>query len=82
MEYKIYTGTVLSIKKGILKRKFKIMYCGMPNDTTFALSPLISSGHQGFSATIYYNISSAVIHLLDRDFDVIEVTPEYIIIGD
>ncbi len=82
MEYKIYVGTLLKIKQGFLKGSFKIMYCGMSNERTFVISPFIAMGHQGFSPNIYYNSSSAVIHILDRDFDVIEVTPEYIILGD
>lgn len=82
MEYKIYTGSLLSIKKGFLKKKFRIMYCGMPNESTFALSPYFASGHQGFSPNIFYRIDSQVIHLLDRDFDVIEVNADYIILGD
>lgn len=81
MEYKIYTGSLLSINQGFLK-KFKFMYCGMPNESTFALAPYIASGHQGFSPTIFYSVNSQVIHLLDKDFDVIEVNPDYIIIGD
>lgn len=82
MEYKIYTGTVMSIKKGFFQEKFRIMYCGMPNEKTFALTPQISKGYQGFSPTIFYPINSKLIHVLKKDFDVIEVNPEYIIIGD
>ena len=82
MEYKIYTGSLLSIKEGFLK-KFRFMYCGMPNPSTFALAPYIASGHQGFSPSIYYPVDSKVIHLLDKAFDVIEVNADYIIIiGD
>ena len=82
MEYKIYTGSLLSIKKGFLKGKFTIMYCGMPSKSTFALTPHIAKGYQGFSPTIFYNAKSSVIHLLDREFDVIEVNEDYIIIGE
>lgn len=82
MEYKIYTGSLLSIKKGFLKGKFKFMYCGMPNESTFAITPYIAKGYQGFSPTIFYPVDSSVIHLLDKDFDVLEVNPDYIIIGD
>ena len=82
MEYQIYVGTLLNIKNGFMQGGFKIMYCGMPNDKTFVLSPLITKGYQGFSPSIYYNANSTVIQIYNRDFDVIEVTPEYIIIAD
>ena len=82
MEYKIYVGTLLNIKKGFLQRTFKIMYCGMSNENTFVLSPFITKGYQGFSPNIYYNSNSTVIFIFNREFDVIEVTPEYIILGD
>ena len=82
MEYQIYVGTILKIKKGFMQGTFKFMYCGMSNEDTFVLSPFISNGYQGFIPTIYYNSNSTIIHILDRDFDVIEVTPEYIVLGD
>ena len=82
MEYKIYVGTLLKIKKGFMQGTFKIMYCGMSNDNTFVISPFINQGYQGFSPNIYYNSNSIIIQIYDREFDVIEVTPEYIILGD
>ena len=82
MEYKIYVGALMEIKKGFLKGTFQIMYCGMPNEKTFVLSPYVSQGYQGFSPSIYYNVNAAFVHIMDRDFDVLEVTPEYIILGD
>ena len=82
MEYKIYVGTLLKIKNGFLQGSFKIMYCGMSDENTFVLSPLITQGYQGFSPNIYYHSHSTIIQIYDRDFDVIEVTPEYIILGD
>lgn len=82
MEYKIYVGTLLKINKGFLQGTFKIMYCGMSNEKTFVLSPFIAKGYQGFNPTIYYNSNSTIIQVFDREFDVIEVTPEYIILGD
>ena len=82
MEYKIYVGTLLEIKKGFMQGKFKIMYCGMSNEKTFVLSPFVDKGYQGFSPNIYYTSTSTIIQVFDRDFDVIEVTPEYIILGD
>ena len=74
MEYKIYTGSMLAIKEGFLKGKFRLMYCGMPNASTFAITPYIADGYQGFSPTIIY--------LLYRYFEVLDVNAEYLIIGD
>ena len=82
MEYKIYVGTIIKINKGLFKGTFKIMYCGMTNENTFVLSPYVTQGYQGFSPNIYYNVNSTFIQVLDIQFDVIEVTDEYIILGD
>jgi len=82
MEYKIYVGTVIGIKKGFLKGTFKIMYCGMSNDNVFVLSPFVTKGYQGFSPNIYYNIGSTIIQVFDHSFDVLEVNPEYIVLRD
>ncbi len=82
MEYKIYVGTHLKIKKGLFKGTFKMMYCGMSNENTFVLSPLVTKGYQGFSPNIYYNVDSTVIQVMDVTFDVLEVTPNYIILGE
>lgn len=82
MEYQIYVGSLLKIKQGFMKGTFKIMYCGMSNEDTFVLSPLITSGYQGFNPTIYYKADSTIIQILNKDFDVLEVTPEYIVLGD
>ena len=82
MEYKIYTGSMLAIKNGFLRGKFRLMYCGMPNESTIAITPYIADGYQGFSPTIFYNANSKVIHILDRDFDVLEIDPDFIILGD
>ncbi len=82
MEYKIYVGTYIKVKNGFLKGSIKIMYCGMSNESTFVVSPLVNVGYQGFSPSIFYNKNVDIIHIYDREFDLIEVTPEYIIIGD
>lgn len=82
MEYQIYVGTVIGIKKGFMQGTFKIMYCGMTNENVFVISPFVAKGYQGFSPNIYYNLNSTVIQVFDRVFDVLEVTPEYIILGD
>jgi len=82
MEYKIYVGTLMKIKKGFMKGNFQIMYCGMSNDDTFVIAPLVAKGYQGFSPNIYYKSNLPSIQIFDRVFDVIEVTVEYIVIGD
>ena len=82
MDYEILVGTVIEIKKGFLKGTFKIMYCGMSNENTFVLAPYVTQGYQGFSPNIYYNADSKVIQILDVAFDVIKVTPQYIVLGD
>ena len=82
MEYKIYVGNDLKFKKGFLKGSFKILYCGMCNEDTFVLSPLIYSGYQGYSPNIYYSRNSPIIEIGSKEFDVIEVTTEYIILAD
>ncbi len=82
MEHKIYTGSMLAITKGFLKGKFKLMYCGLLNEHTFAITPYIAEGYQGFSPTIFYSAKSAVIHILDKPFDVLEVNAEYIVLGN
>ena len=81
MEYKIHVGTIIKINKGFLQGTFKIMYCGMTNENTFVLSPYVTQGYQGFSPNIYYNVNSTSIQVLDIQFNVIEVTTEYIILG-
>jgi len=82
MEYKIYVGTVVKITRGFMKGSFKIMYCGLPNENTFSLSPFATKGYQGFSPNIYYDINSSVIQVFDREFEVLEVTPQYILLAD
>ncbi len=82
MDYKIYVGASIKIKKGFMKGVSRIMYCGMSNESTFVLAPLIAYGYQGFSPNVFYNINSSVIQIHDRTFDVLEVTQEYIILRD
>jgi hypothetical protein len=79
MEYKISLGNIIKIKKGFLQGTFKIMYCGMSDENTFVLAPYVTSGYQGFSPNIYYPINTKLIQVLDIDFTVIKVTPEYIV---
>ncbi len=82
MNYKIETGTILKIDLGFLQGSFKLIYCGMPNDETFVLSPLkLDYGPAGFSPNVFYNSKINRIKLLDYAFEVIEVTREYIILA-
>ena len=82
MEYQIYVGTIIEISKGIFLGPFKVMYCGMNNEDTFVLAPFVAKGYQGFSPNIYYPLNSTVIQVFNKTFDVLEVTPEYIILAD
>jgi len=82
MEIKLEVGDSVKVKKGFWKAAFDIMYCGMSNENTFVLSPHSGAGYQGFSPNVYYNKNSLNIKLLGLDISVIEVTQDYIIIGD
>jgi len=82
MEYKIYVGTQIKIKNGFLKGSRNFMYSGMPNEHTFVMTPFMNYGYAGYSPNIYYSINSQVIRIVDKDFDVIEVTSDYIILAD
>lgn len=81
MEYKIHVGAQIKINNGFMSN-LKIMYCGMPNENTFVLSPLIINGYRGFSPNIFYNVNSSVIQIHHRDFQVLEVNSEYIILKE
>ena len=80
MEYKIYVGTLQTIKMDFLKIDKQIVYSGMCNQSTFVVSPHIGFESQGYSPSIYYNIDSTAIQVLDITFDVVEVTTKYIIL--
>ncbi len=82
MEYQIFTGTQIKINRGFMKSSFKLMYCGMSDENTFVIAPLITVGYQGFSPNIYYPKDLPVIRVDQLDFDVLEVTPDYIVLGD
>lgn len=84
VEYKIKTGDFAEIKRGILEGSLPILYSGMPNDDTFALSPVTKQSFfmEGFrfSTTIYYRKDRREINVLGDDFKVVEVTPDYIVL--
>lgn len=75
MEILIQTGELKVIKTGFASRSH-IVYSGMPNETSFAITFFV--GHH--SSNIFYPKDSAFITILDRRFKVIEATPEYIIL--
>jgi hypothetical protein len=54
----------------------------MPNDRIFTLSPLTNIGNAGYSPNIYYDIETMDIHIADKVFNLIEVTPRYIVFTD
>jgi hypothetical protein len=82
MQYKIKVGDYLKINKGFFKGSFKVLYSGMPNKVTFSLSPIFHNGYQGFSPNIFYSIDSKIITVYNKEFKVIEISPDYIIIAE
>lgn len=81
-EYVIYTGTILKIKSGFMQKSLRVMYSGMPDENTFVLSPVITHGYQGYAPNVYYKADAKNIRILNYRFDVVEVTPEHIVLGD
>lgn len=79
MQHRLELGAVYTIKDKFLKR-FKLIYCGMPDKDIFVVSPMITQGYQGFSPMIYYDASSKLIWVYDRGFTVIEVHREYLVL--
>jgi len=82
MEHKVEVGNLFEVKLGFWKGKLKIMYCGMPNENTFVLSPYIGSGYQGFSPNVFYRSNSAVIQLLGLPIELVEVSQDHIILRE
>ena len=82
MEYQIYVGGTIKIKKGFMKGTLKLMYCGMSSKDRFVLTPFIGVGYHGFTPSIYYPSNSKFIQVYDKDFEVVEVNPEFIVIAD
>jgi hypothetical protein len=94
-EYKIKTGNTAGIKTSDLEKKLdihlSILYSGMPNDQTFALTAVSSVGqhipalHSFFMPDeshylIYYRKDSKEINVLDKRFRVVYVNPDEILL--
>ena len=81
-QIKIFTGELASVDTGFLT-SFRLIYCGMPTDTSFAITPLLSlTLGEGSTPTIYYKRDSKRIFIIKQRFIVEEVTPDYIILLD
>ncbi|GEM_PF-6370791 len=84
IELKIKTGTIGIIKKqGLFNRNIRLLYSGMPNNQTFAISPVYkeSSVSEGFTAmVIYYHIESTKINILENQYKVIDVNKDWIVL--
>jgi len=75
-EILIQTGELKSIKTGFASST-DIVYSGMPNETTFALT----FTNVYWASNIYYPKESTFITIIKHRFKVIEVTSEYIILA-
>jgi hypothetical protein len=81
----IELGTMGQIDDGVFKKKIKIIYSGMPNPQTFALSPVIDKdaimleGYK-YSPVIFYPIYKKNIKVLEKNFTVLDVDQEKIIL--
>ena len=51
----------------------------VPNQSPLSITHL---GNAGYSPNIYYDIETIEIHIVDKTFHLIEVTPRYIVITD
>ncbi|MEM4756259.1 MAG: hypothetical protein QW594_03945 [Candidatus Woesearchaeota archaeon] len=83
-EYKIKTGEFADVSIGARGGKLRIFYSGMPNDQTFALSPVVPEGFHldilKYVPTIYYRKESKQISVVGNSFTVTAVTPDEIIL--
>jgi len=77
-EYQIITGEVKRFNVGYLG--LKILYSGMPNEQTFSLTLFTNDGGHCYSPTIYYDIKSKLIRVLEYNFKVIRVSREGIVL--
>lgn len=76
VELKIKTGTIGIIKTPLFTDNINLLYSGMPNNQTFAIS--LFAGFN--SPVIYYPIESTMIHVLENEYKVIEVNKDWIIL--
>jgi len=75
----ISVGEKKTLKPGFMKW-MGLVYCGMPNENTFSLSYMETTGYQGYALNIYYPKSMSKIRIKNVEFNVVSVTPEKITI--
>ena len=76
---KLALGEYKKVKVGFAKA-IHLLYCGMPNKDTFSIGFLKSEGYQGYGLNIYYPKNANIITINDKEFKVIEVSPEKLVI--
>ena len=63
---------------------FSMMYSGMPTEFTFAVSPVVDEAFLNngfkFAPTVYFPITRQQINLLGNSFQVLNVTPDEILL--
>ncbi len=81
--HKILIGDITSIRLTMV-RSITLIYSGMPNENTFAITAVISQAFfmEGFkfSSIFYFPKHSKVIKVLDCLFDVEEVTTHMVVL--
>ncbi len=75
----ISVGEKKTLKLGFI-RSMGLVYCGMPNEDTFSLSYMETTGYQGYALNIYYPKSMSRIKIKNIEFNVVSVTSEKITI--
>ena len=73
----ISVGEKKTLKLGFMK-SIGLVYCGMPNEDTFSLSYMETTGYQGYALNVYYPKSMSKIKIKDIEFNVVSLTPEKI----
>jgi len=84
-ELKIKTGTIGVIKSGgLFSDGIKLLYSGMPNSQTFAISPIMReesfTDGFGFTPVIYYHIESTSISILEEEYNVVDVNKDWVVL--
>jgi len=73
----ISVGEKKTLKMGFMS-SMGIVYCGMPNENTFSLSYMETTGYQGYALNVYYPKSMSKIKIKNIELNVLSVTPEKI----
>jgi len=73
----ISVGEKKTLKLGFMS-SMGLVYCGMPNENTFSLSYMETTGYQGYALNIYYPKNMSRIKIKNIEFNVVSVTPEKI----